>query len=51
MRNFTAYIEEETGFQRRLDLLARDPAHAITSANYLIAEGETLLHIVEQGDW
>ena len=51
MRNFTAYLKDKDGNQRRLDLMARDLVHAMTSANYLAYGTEVLQHVVEQGDW
>lgn len=51
MRNFTAYLKDKGGKQRRLDLIARDIAHAMTSASYLASKTEVLQHVFEQGDW
>lgn len=51
MRNFTAYILRTDGDQRALHLLARDKAGATLTAKELALQGETVLHVVEQGDW
>ena len=51
MRNFTAYIRRTDGDQRALHMLARDKANAIMTAKYLAFQDETVLDVVEQGDW
>lgn len=51
MRKFTAYIRRTDEDQRALYLYARDKSSAILAAKYLAFQGETVLNVVERGDW
>ena len=51
MRKFTAYIRRTDEDQRSLYLYARDKTSAILTAKYLAFQDETVLNVVERGDW
>ena len=52
MRNFTAHIKNnKTGETRPLHLMAKTIQEALISSSELSFRDESVLQVIEQGDW